>query len=105
MPVSPMTWDDLEKVVADSVYAHFASLEQPDREKFCRDVKNARRDMLRSYNKPGGGEAYALWYHMLRANEVCIALDVAKMFSPLEDHRGDFQLQTLVAERERASWR
>ena len=99
MPISPMTWDDLEKVVADSVYAHFASLDQTEtendqteREKFCRDVKRAHSQLLKTYDLPRIGEAYALWHHMMRANEICVALDIAKMFGPLKYHVGEFRV-------------
>jgi SAM-dependent methyltransferase len=70
-----MRWKELEALVASSVYKHIRSLSGSERKFFINSLSDSQKCILNSYNKHAGGEAYALWYHMMRTDNICVALD------------------------------
>ena len=81
-----MTGRGLESVVADSVYGEFVELAEEDKKHFCEHLRQNELRRLSSYNKLYGGETYALWFHMMRTDNICIAMQKAHQIHPFSEN-------------------
>ena len=80
MAITNLVWQDLEELLVNTIDSEYEKLDEQAKRQYCLDLKVAHEEMKKlassngstaTYGLPRIGEAYALWHHMTRTENVC----------------------------------
>jgi len=71
-------WGDLENLVPETIWKDYQRLDDIQRKQYCRELQRADWKRTQYYHTARKGESYALWFHLLRMDNIASAILMAQ---------------------------